>query len=173
MLRSQNELQEDERSPGTEVRSIGPSRRFRGRILLTAALIGLAVACYQFRRSGSSTAHQTETTGTIVWHTDLPGALAQSKKTGKAVLVDFSATWCPPCQEMKRDVWTDPAVGQAVNAQYLPVLMDADSRESQGPSERYQVATIPRILILDGDGNILRDGSTMTRDEVLDFLRRQ
>jgi thiol-disulfide isomerase/thioredoxin len=106
----------------------------------------------------------------IPWLTNLDKALAQSKQTGKPLMVDFSASWCPPCQEMKRRVWPDAKVEQTVNRNYIPVLMDVDHPESQSPAQKYGIEVIPAVLILDSSGNVIRRAQFMSTDELLSFL---
>ncbi|MCC7181623.1 MAG: thioredoxin family protein [Acidobacteria bacterium] len=104
----------------------------------------------------------------IEWRTDFDAALAEARRDGKRVLVDFTADWCPPCIAMKHDVWPDPRVARAIAEGYVPLLIDTD-RNAVIP-ERYGVTGIPTILILDGSGTVLRDASFLSASAMVGFL---
>ncbi|MGE5607841.1 MAG: thioredoxin family protein [Bacillota bacterium] len=108
----------------------------------------------------------------IPWRTDFNAALAESKQSGKPVLLDFSASWCPPCQVMKHDVWPDPKVREAVTTDYIPVLIDIDAAGNQAVAARYGIDAIPAILIVDADGKVLKQGSLMSSGSLVNFLAR-
>lgn len=107
----------------------------------------------------------------IPWRTDFDAALTEAKAAHKPVLIDFSAAWCPPCQVMKHEVWPDPAVGEAVRAGFIPLLLDADAPGAQAIYARYDVSTIPAVLIVDGDGKVLRSRSYMNASEMIGLLK--
>ena len=105
----------------------------------------------------------------IAWRTDFDAALAEARLANKRVLVDFSADWCPPCVAMKHDVWPHPQVAAAVNDGYVPVLVDADLDTVL--AARFQVSTIPAVLMLDAGGNLVkRNDGYLPRSGMLRFL---
>lgn len=106
----------------------------------------------------------------IAWRTDFQAASVEARTTGKPVLLDFSASWCPPCQVMKHDVWPDEKVRQAVEAGYIPVLLDVDAAASQEIAQHYKVNGVPTILVVDADGRVLRQSGYMSRSAALAFL---
>jgi thiol:disulfide interchange protein len=107
----------------------------------------------------------------VAWQADFQAGLAESKQTGRPVLLDFSASWCPPCQVMKHEVWPDTQVRQAIMAGYIPVLLDIDTPASQEVAQRYNVRSVPTILILAADGRIVRQAGFMSRSAMLAFLK--
>lgn len=104
----------------------------------------------------------------IEWRTNLDAALEESRRTGKPVLADFSADWCPPCIAMKHDVWPDDAVEQAVMERYVPLVVDVD--RDVDASGRYGVRAIPTILVIDGDGRVLRRATFLSASGMREFL---
>jgi protein disulfide-isomerase len=107
----------------------------------------------------------------VAWRSDYAGALAESAQSGKPVLLDFTASWCPPCKVMKHDVWPDADVATAANGGYVPVLVDVDDPKNAEVAQRYGVRGIPSILIVDAKGRVLKQGAFMSKGEMLDFLK--
>jgi protein disulfide-isomerase len=106
----------------------------------------------------------------IAWRTDFDAALAEARQTGKPALLDFTADWCPPCKLMKHEVWPDAAVRRAVTDGTIPVLLDVDQPGSAQAARRYGVRAIPTLLLVDGDGNVLKRGNYMSKDALIRFI---
>jgi len=106
----------------------------------------------------------------IPWRGDFDAALAEAKEKGKPVLLVFGATWCPPCKTMKRNVWPDEEVTKAVEQGFVPMYVDVDEEKHSQLSERYRVLGIPPVLVLNAEGEVLRNGNSMSRSETLAFL---
>ena len=129
------------------------NRNFKGAGLVVLAFVAIAAASIFMRPRD---------------HGTLNAALAESRKTGKPVLVDFWAEWCGPCQEMRRTTWKDPRVRQAVN-DYIFTELNID-QEGKVASQ-YDVAAIPHIALLDSSGRVLKaTEGMMSADELLDWL---
>ncbi len=108
----------------------------------------------------------------VAWRTDYAAAQAEAKETGKPILLDFTASWCPPCQLMKAEVWTDSEVGKAVHENTIPVLVDVDLPVNEELSRRYEIHQIPTILLTDAAGARLKQANYMSAEEVKRFVRQ-
>jgi len=50
--------------------------------------------------------------------------------------------------------------------------MDVDEIDGGRAAQRYAVSSIPTILIVGGDGQVLRGGQFMSRSEMVTFLKK-
>lgn len=88
----------------------------------------------------------------IPWRTDFASASAESKRTGKPMLLDFSATWCDPCQEMRRTTWSDPQVAHDL-AGCVPVHLDLDHNPAL--AQQFAVRAVPHLDLVAPDGQVI------------------
>ncbi len=139
----------------------------RSIVIVVSALI-LMSACVK--------SEQGEKTGTVAPNftlEDLDGkAVTLSSFRGKVVLIDFWATWCPPCREsvpaieklhkkygdkglavlgvsLDEGEWDKVKAFRADYGMSYTVLKGTDRVE-----EKYMVRTIPLVVLLDKDGNV-------------------
>ncbi len=141
---------------------------------LFAVVLVLFVGCQSPTPKGADHENRGSETATqqvgIAWLTDFEKAKAESAATGKPILLDFSASWCPPCQVMKHEVWPDPLVGQAAGTDFIPVLVDIDIPENKALAQKYGVSSIPRIILVDSEGKIQKQAGYMTAPQLLEFV---
>ena len=108
--------------------------------------------------------------GHIAWQTDLRSAQAESRKTGRLLLVDFQASWCPPCRLMDRTVWTDRSVAQIIHRHFIAVREDIDSPEGKTDARQFHVQVLPTILVLNSHGMIVNVAQSMGARQTGQFL---
>jgi thiol:disulfide interchange protein DsbD len=96
----------------------------------------------------------------IEWGKDLDTALARAKEIQKPIMIDFTATWCPPCHAMEDSTFSAPVVIEKSLA-FIPVRIDVDEQREvavayNGNARKYGGVGIPNILFLDADGGRLK-----------------
>ncbi len=106
---------------------------------------------------------------TIAWRADFDAALAEAQRTGRPVLVDVMADWCPPCIAMQHEVWPDDRVERLVAERYIPLQVDADT--DTHVQARYGVRAIPTLLVIDARGTVLRRATYLPTSGMLRFLQ--
>ncbi len=123
--------------------------------------------------------------------TDSQRTVTLSQLRGKPVVLNFWATWCPPCvEEMPSLVQLQKQLGDKVTI--LAVSEDADDsaykqfirdhnvdlltvRDTQHQNEAYGTFKFPETFIIGRDGKIVRKfiGSTdWTSPEIVDYLNK-
>jgi thiol:disulfide interchange protein len=111
--------------------------------------IGSVVTCNERQKKQSAGAPAAADSSGVQWQEDFAAALKEARETHKPMLVDFSASWCPPCQMMKRDVLPDKRIRKAL-ADFIPVEVDVDAHDAL--AQKYHIEPIPAFLVLDSTG---------------------
>jgi uncharacterized protein YyaL (SSP411 family) len=86
----------------------------------------------------------------IAWVPWSDGMFAQAKREHKFVLLDLEAVWCHWCHVMDTTTYADPDVRKMMNARYIAVKVDQDSRPDI--SNRYEDYGWPATVVFDADG---------------------
>jgi len=77
----------------------------------------------------------------------------------------FTAEWCGYCKKMEKETFTKPNVADAVNQNFVPVLVDADKHEAL--VEHLQIKGLPAMLIVSPEMVILEKISGYQTEEKL------
>jgi thiol:disulfide interchange protein DsbD len=98
---------------------------------------------------GRSTAAQS-----IAWRSYEEEAFTTALRSGRPVLVDFTAEWCIPCKELEHLTFTDAKVGRAA-ARFAAFRADGTVEGDPVVSalrDRFAVKGYPTILLIDSKG---------------------
>jgi protein disulfide-isomerase len=96
---------------------------------------------------------------------DMESARAWVKQLDGAALVYWGAQWCPPCNELKAQVFSNPGFAEATSG-VQRIAIDGDAPSAQTVSEVLGVSGYPTILILGAKGvELARINESVTFEE--------
>ena len=120
------------------------------------SLLILATTCFAVLASAADFPK-----GSPHFATSADTVLKAAKDNGKPTILVFSASWCGPCQEMKKDVYPSAAV-KPFHDQFNWAYLDIDVPANTKLFESYKLESVPHLLFLSAAGKTLdqQEGSS-------------
>lgn len=79
-------------------------------------------------------------------------ALKTAKDENKLVFLDIYATWCGPCKMLKQYTFTDKAVGEFFNKNFISVSVDGEKGVGPQLAQDYAIQGYPTLVVADATG---------------------
>ena len=108
----------------------------------------------------------------LPWVYDETAAFDRARAEGKGVMVDFSASWCNPCDELEL-TFGDDEVYEAITSKFVPLKFDVTENNDVNDERksRYDSLTLPSVVFMAPDGAVLgRVRGMMEPDEMLKIV---
>ncbi len=84
---------------------------------------------------------------------ELDKAIETAQNLDKPIFIDTYAPWCVPCKKMDK-VFREREVARFFNSHFVNVKFNMDLTKSLTVKNKYKVAFLPTLLILDKNGNL-------------------
>lgn len=137
--------------------------------LIFASLILMVSACTT-GNSGKENAvevHAGQPQPKVWYQGTVEEAFAAAKKDKKMVFLYWGAVWCPPCNELKEQIFSKPRFAELMTS-FVPVYLDGDTDAAQIWGERFKASGYPTVLVLDENQKELFRLSTVLSIEEFD-----
>ena len=144
-------------------------------VALVAVALVVVVGVVAFRASqGNGVAAGTSTKGAHVKpeiFADMTYPQAREAAKGKLLLVDATATWCPPCQAMERETWPDPELTAWMKERGLAVQVDVD--QDAASAKALGIRAMPTMILFRDGQELARTEGGMSAPDLLNWLKQK
>ncbi len=123
--------------------------RWRGGVVPLFLLLWFALL-------GCTAAQAVTAAAGVAWHpattdAEVDRAFAQAKADGKPLLLYWGAKWCPPCNQLKAQLFNRQDFIERTRA-FVAVEIDGDSPGAQKLGARFKVRGYPTLVLFDPAG---------------------
>jgi thioredoxin-related protein len=82
-------------------------------------------------------------------------ALETAKTEGKPLFIMLYAEWCPHCNLMKKEIFSDPNVMAFLKENYVCIWKNIEKEEGLALKDKYNTKSLPTFLFLDSNETLL------------------
>src|SRR5882672_10847440 len=104
----------------------------------------------------------------IKWQDWSKDAFEKAKLEQKPILLDIFGSWCHWCHVMDKTSYSDAAVADFVNKNFVAVRVDTDKRPDV--NRRYNMGGWPSTVFLTPEGEIIHGGTYVPPEEMWQAL---
>lgn len=105
----------------------------------------------------------------IQWFEWAGETFERARSTRRPILLDITGSWCHWCHVMDKTSYSDPAVIDMVNQNFIPVRVDTDKRPDV--NRRYNMGGWPTTAFLDSEGKVITGGTYIPPQQLREVLR--
>jgi thioredoxin-related protein len=93
--------------------------------------------------------------GITFTHASWDEILKEAERLNRPIFLDAYTAWCGPCKRMAKDVFTQKAVGEFYNANFVCAKIDME-KDADGPrlARMYEVNAYPTLLFINPKGEV-------------------
>jgi thiol:disulfide interchange protein DsbD len=112
-----------------------------------------------------ATACSGRETTRVAWSPDEAHAFERARQDHKAVMLEFYASWCMPCEELDHRLRSQ-AIAAEIDKSFVPVKLDVTNAtaENEALRERYGANTLPAVVFVSTTGSVLDRITAMPDD---------
>lgn len=88
-------------------------------------------------------------------HSSFKEIKEKALKENKLIFIDAFTTWCGPCKQMSKNIFTNDTVAEYYNKNFVNAKIDMEKGEGIELAKLYDVRCYPNLLFVDGNGNLV------------------